>query len=308
MADVGGGGNGICLCAHGTDLTIRLRRESKKTCCQSGRSGTLVGQGSVVIVIAGANYLLQMSTNPLMACGSGDRSTSVLLYPGHGQCDSVTLGLDPARYACSLLVVMRQEKFVPLGGPSGGDKGRRGNFNLQVDGAMNSLLSFRNTIYFRVGRVSHGQGNIGIVGAPNAGKSTFHSVISAAQPNIANYPFTILLPNLGVVSFDYDAFIVVADLPGLLEGAHRGFGLGHEFLRHTERCLALCYHRNGGLGIWTLTEGFSTCLRHAEHGVKEGDTVIIGEMEMVWQDSATNSGPNRKLITEYVNSKWADWK
>nr|GMD77811.1 GTP-binding protein OBGC, chloroplastic [Ipomoea batatas] len=87
--------------------------------------------------------------------------------------------------------------------------------------------------------------DVGIVGAPNAGKSTFLSVISAAQPTIANYPFTTLLPNLGVVSFDYDSTMVVADLPGLLEGAHRGFGLGHEFLRHSERCSVLVHVVDG---------------------------------------------------------------
>ncbi|KAJ7980231.1 GTP-binding protein OBGC, chloroplastic [Quillaja saponaria] len=228
------------------------------------------------------------------------------------------------------VVAFRREKYVPLGGPSGGEGGRGGNVYIEVDGSMNSLLPFRNSVHFRAGRGSHGQGrmqagstgedvvvkvapgtvireagkdevllellhpgqralllpggrggrgnasfksgtnkvpriaengeeglemwlelelklvaDVGIVGAPNAGKSTLLSVISAAQPAIANYPFTTLLPNLGVVSFDYDATIVVADLPGLLEGAHRGFGLGHEFLRHTERCSALVHIVDG---------------------------------------------------------------
>ncbi|KAL8515591.1 hypothetical protein ACS0TY_014329 [Phlomoides rotata] len=221
------------------------------------------------------------------------------------------------------VVAFRREKFVPLGGPSGGDGGRGGNVYMEVDRALNSLLPFRKSIHFRAGRGAHGQGqqkygakgenvvikvppgtvvreaggdvllellqpgqrallmpggrggrgnaafksgtnkvpkiaengeegpemwldlelklvaDVGIVGAPNAGKSTLLSVISAAQPAIANYPFTTLLPNLGVVSFGYEATMVVADLPGLLEGAHRGFGLGHEFLRHTERCTVL---------------------------------------------------------------------
>ncbi|KAK7245694.1 hypothetical protein RIF29_40543 [Crotalaria pallida] len=228
------------------------------------------------------------------------------------------------------VVAFRREKFVPFGGPSGGDGGRGGNVYVEVDGSMSSLLPFRNSIHFRAGRGSHGQGrvqsgakgedvvvkvapgtlireagkdevllemvrpgqralllpggrggrgnasfksgtnkvpkiaengeqgpemwlelelklvaDVGIVGAPNAGKSTLLSVVSAAKPEVANYPFTTLLPNLGVVSFDYDSSMVVADLPGLLEGAHRGFGLGHEFLRHTERCSALVHVVDG---------------------------------------------------------------
>lgn len=232
------------------------------------------------------------------------------------------------------VVAFRREKYVPMGGPSGGDGGRGGNVYVEVDDSLNSLLHFRQTIHFRAGRGQHGQGkkqhgakgedvvvkvapgtvireaglegeegevlmellhpgqralllpggrggrgnaafksgmnkvpkiaengeeglemwlelelklvaDVGIIGVPNAGKSTLLSAISAAQPNIANYPFTTLLPNLGVVSFDFNSTMVVADLPGLLEGAHRGFGLGHEFLRHTERCSALVHVVDG---------------------------------------------------------------
>jgi GTPase len=222
-------------------------------------------------------------------------------------------------------VAFRREKFVPKGGPSGGDGGAGGSIYALATARLNTLYHLKFRREWKGGRGEHGQGSnrtgsdgeevvielpigsiirdaasgeliadlleegqrvllarggrggqgnqhfatatrqaprfaqpgeegeertvrielkliadVGIVGLPNAGKSTLISVISAARPKIADYPFTTLVPNLGVVSID-DETMVVADIPGLIEGAHEGHGLGDRFLRHVERCATLVH-------------------------------------------------------------------
>jgi GTP-binding protein len=218
------------------------------------------------------------------------------------------------------MVAFRREKYVPEGGPAGGDGGKGGDVIFRVDEGLRTLMDFRYKRHFKAergenGRIKSmngrggrdlvvrvppgtavydaetghliadltrqgqeaviarggrgGRGNVrfkspsnpapriaengeegeerwvilelklladaGLVGLPNAGKSTLLSVVSAARPKIGDYPFTTLTPNLGVVDAgDFRGF-VLADLPGLIEGAHAGAGLGHEFLRHAER-------------------------------------------------------------------------
>ena len=218
----------------------------------------------------------------------------------------------------------RREKYVPRGGPAGGDGGRGGHVVLEVDAQLSTLLDFSYQKHYRAERGGHGQssnktgkdgedlvlrvppgtvvrdqttgevlgeliepgerlvaarggrggrGNarfatatlqaptrwepgeegehrmlelelklladVGLVGEPNAGKSTLLAAVSDARPRIADYPFTTLQPNLGVVRLaDFRAF-VIADIPGIIEGAHEGKGLGLQFLRHVERTRTL---------------------------------------------------------------------
>jgi GTP-binding protein len=114
--------------------------------------------------------------------------------------------------------------------------------------------------------------DVGLVGFPNAGKSTLISRISAARPKIADYPFTTLVPNLGVVSADDDRTFVVADIPGLIEGAHEGHGLGTQFLRHIERTRLLAH----------LVDVSETTGRDPVHDFE----VVMGELASFSEDLA----------------------
>jgi len=220
----------------------------------------------------------------------------------------------------------RREKYIPKGGPDGGDGGRGGSIYAVADRNLNTLIDYRYARIHRAQRGENGRGSdcygkggedmtlrvpvgtvitdvatghvladlakdgqkaliakggegglgnlhfksstnraprqctqgtpgedrelrlelkvladVGLLGMPNAGKSTFIRAVSAAKPKVADYPFTTLHPNLGVVRVDHDRSFVIADIPGLIEGAAEGAGLGHQFLRHLARTRLLLH-------------------------------------------------------------------
>lgn len=123
--------------------------------------------------------------------------------------------------------------------------------------------------------------DVGLVGLPNAGKSTFLSVVSAARPKIADYPFTTLHPQLGVVRLSMTEEFVIADIPGLIEGAHEGTGLGDRFLGHVERCAVLLHLIDGAAG--DVVKAWRT-IRHElqEYGgglAEKPEIIVLNKMD-----------------------------
>ena len=265
-------------------------------------------------------------------------------------------------------VAFRREKFVPRGGPSGGDGGRGGDVVMEATQQHNTLIHFRYNPEHKAERGRHGEGSnctgrdgasivlqvpvgtalldeetgqlvhdfahpgerfvvarggrggrgnqhfatpthqapresepgrpgeerhyrlelklladVGLVGYPNAGKSTLIARISAARPKIANYPFTTLEPNLGVVTIGempHQTSFVVADMPGLIEGAHLGSGLGIQFLRHIERTRVLAHliDVSDGSGRPDPVEDFKVICSELEsfgHGLMDKPMIVV---------------------------------
>jgi GTPase len=128
--------------------------------------------------------------------------------------------------------------------------------------------------------------DVGLVGKPNAGKSTLLSVISAARPKIADYPFTTLSPNLGVVQLTDARTFVVADIPGIIEGAHEGKGLGLQFLRHVERTRVLAFLIPIDAMDWQqeYDELRHEVAAYSEELARKPHCVVFTEMDLLGED------------------------
>jgi GTPase len=157
---------------------------------------------------------------------------------------------------------------------------------------------------------------VGIFGSPNAGKSTLITAISSATPKVADYPFTTLVPNLGVVSHKDFAPFVVADVPGLISGASEGKGLGHDFLRHIERTKMLVHLVDGSISSFEAMkqdyEGILEELRlYDENLLNRPRLTVISKMDIVQDNEGYDDQVNQQAVVEefrvYLKSKGVPW-
>ena len=230
----GNGGNG-CL---------SFRRE--KFVPRGGPDGGDGGHGGSVVFIATAalNTLQNFRFNPLLRAergrhGGGANKTGRSAQDMEIEVPLGTLIYDEERVLLLDDLATPGQRFTAASG------GRGGKGNARFTSSTNRIPTRHEPGYEGERRILHLElkllADVGLIGFPNAGKSTLISRVSAARPKIADYPFTTLAPNLGVVDRGGYRSFVMADIPGLIEGAHQGSGLGHQFLRHVERCKVLLH-------------------------------------------------------------------
>lgn len=228
----------------GGDGLVAFRRE--KYVPAGGPSGGNGGKGGSVIVRATERLqtLLDFRYKHLFRAENGKRGGPNNRTGANGgdlflevPCGTLITDAETGEWVGDL-IENEQTLVIAQGGKGGlGNQHFLSNRNRAPDYALPGLEGEEGRFRFELKLLA----DVGIIGLPNAGKSTFISVVSAAQPKIANYPFTTLIPNLGVVRKPTGDGTVFADIPGLIEGAAEGIGLGHDFLRHIERTRVLLH-------------------------------------------------------------------
>lgn len=229
---------------NGGDGMVAFRRE--KHVPAGGPSGGNGGAGGSVILIATEQLqtLLDFRYQRLFKAKDGQKGGIKNMTGASGEDLQIQVPCGTVVYDGETdeplgdLIETGQPLCVAKGGKGGlGNRCFLSNQNRAPENALPGLPGEFKTLRLELKLLAE----VGIIGLPNAGKSTLISVLSAARPKIADYPFTTLIPNLGVVRRDTGDGTVFADIPGLIEGAHDGAGLGHEFLRHIERTRLLLH-------------------------------------------------------------------
>jgi GTP-binding protein len=228
----------------GGDGIVAFRRE--KYVPAGGPAGGNGGKGGSVIFVATQNLqtLLDFQYSRYFKADDGKRGGPSNCTGANGSdriiqvpCGTVVYDLDSEEIIGDL-VTPEQTLIVAAGGKGGlGNRHFLSNNNRAPEYALPGLEGEKRHLRLELKLLAE----VGIIGLPNAGKSTLISAVSSARPKIADYPFTTLIPNLGVVRKPTGDGTVFADIPGLIEGAHLGIGLGHEFLRHIERTRLLIH-------------------------------------------------------------------
>lgn len=228
----------------GGDGMVAFRRE--KYVPAGGPAGGNGGNGGSVILQAVSHLqtLLDFQYSHVFAAQDGRKGGPKNLTGARGRDRIIEVPCGTAVYdpeqemQLGDLTAVDQTLVVAKGGKGGlGNKHFLSNRNRAPEHALPGLLGEERHLRLELKLLA----DVGIIGLPNAGKSTLIAVLSAARPKIADYPFTTLIPNLGVVPHPSGDGIVFADIPGLIAGAHEGTGLGHDFLRHVERTRLLIH-------------------------------------------------------------------